>query len=690
MGRKDSSFDTRRLAGSASIKPAMKMELLSSFESFLSSKYPSFGQRHPRTERLGCSMDDYFDACQQIAGYSIERHLTCKPLWLYRSISLRLNDISIDKIEAFLEKKVRVIQEMKLYCDGMTQDRLSHFADCFHGAPRLRELVLSGNCVIDAVFPSLLSAPFLEKLDLQYAMISSPWPVRRFLASTKTLRTLRLKSVATKGDKDRVAKAFRQGLRKNGTLKELTLNDVQDDNFLAEILYGLVDHDCVAKLAISFEKGRFSQQGAQAFWHVLGTSTTLDKVTLSGDSWVAKALSGLGFSKTVRDLTIHAYQPDDSGNQSDLDAVCAASLKNLFNDNKTLRSLTFESCKFGNAACFALAAGLERSNTIDEICLDNVGFSFRSPLTNHLDKIKSLSSYEDYLANQEIISVVSGSSNLQKLCLRDCEESLSEATTLQVINRTRGTSLEYLDLSWSPIRTENCKEVLRAACESCSLKVLKLSRTGTDLNECSSELEMLLVKYPVKELYLNGNDGIQESCAMAIAKGLKRDNCLLEILSLPVVADRASHAILGEALTHNQSLQALVDYTSNVAAGEDSLISFISFLPKMQGLKKLDIEDNELTQKEQDALLSSLAQNTTLEHLRTGSLDSELAQFYLSLNRFGRRFLEPSEGTAPLKPSLWPLVLARMGRFEYSSELFYFLRAKVDLLCHEPSRKRKL
>ncbi len=87
-------------------------------------------------------------------------------------------------------------------------------------------------------------------------------------------------------------------------------------------------------------------------------------------------------------------------------------------------------------------------------------------------------------------------------------------------------------------------------------------------------------------------------------------------------------------------------------------------------------------------VVDGLQENTSLQRISwdleiwyklAPSNIKELIDFYLNLNRNGRKFLEPPL-TTRVPASLWPSVFAKMSSPQDASLLYYFLQKKPELL----------
>jgi hypothetical protein len=149
---------------------------------------------------------------------------------------------------------------------------------------------------------------------------------------------------------------------------------------------------------------------------------------------------------------------------------------------------------------------------------------------------------------------------------------------------------------------------------------------------------------------------------------------------------------LGEALVENSTLE-IIRLEGN-DFDQDALSQFFQLLPQMDGLMELglyvfDVDSEDLY----SAAVDGLRENTSLQRLTCdGEIWHEeapsnikvLIDFYLKLNRNGRKFLEPPL-TSRIPATLWPSVLAKMTCPQDTSLLYYFLQKKPELLVKSES-----
>jgi hypothetical protein len=119
--------------------------------------------------------------------------------------------------------------------------------------------------------------------------------------------------------------------------------------------------------------------------------------------------------------------------------------------------------------------------------------------------------------------------------------------------------------------------------------------------------------------------------------------------------DPAGMACLGFALQTNSSLQYLILNHCGISA--HGIHSFCVFLPRMRGLKTMELTGNPIDEDTaSDGLIEGMRSNHELEDIFCSNLSQEI-RYFLDLNRSGRRLLLASHNSIP--SALWPLVLAR-------------------------------
>jgi hypothetical protein len=103
----------------------------------------------------------------------------------------------------------------------------------------------------------------------------------------------------------------------------------------------------------------------------------------------------------------------------------------------------------------------------------------------------------------------------------------------------------------------------------------------------------------------------------------------------------------------------------------ECMISFLRSLPRMSGIRKVKIESS-FDVAENELLLLAVQETKTLLSVesRTARTPDDMVDYYLKLNRFGRRILDHTNWPS----GLWPVILSRMARDPKNADaLLFFL-----------------
>jgi hypothetical protein len=207
-------------------------------------------------------------------------------------------------------------------------------------------------------------------------------------------------------------------------------------------------------------------------------------------------------------------------------------------------------------------------------------------------------------------------------------------------------------------------------------------------------------------------------CTHSLAAGL-RQNETLKSIKLPWL-NLEFIGVIGEALTSNRSLESIYVYRepgfdydeinqhlrilpSLEAMEKESLLSFIRMLPRMKSLTCIaGLFDFRSTKPICQALVVALNENTWLKEIIEeveGNLDKlvdhvchdKAVQFYLQLNRLGRRHYVAAPENKAVPVGVLPHLFARMTDGpEYTSHLYYFLsHTSPELLAGREAIQRK-
>jgi Ran GTPase-activating protein (RanGAP) involved in mRNA processing and transport len=241
--------------------------------------------------------------------------------------------------------------------------------------------------------------------------------------------------------------------------------------------------------------------------------------------------------------------------------------------------------------------------------------------------------------------------------------------------------LQILNLLGNGLNDECVSKLSAALSKNESLEFLCLDFNDFGYKGVQSIASMLSQNKHLKELHLFGNR-IDSAGAERLADALCENSTLeILILSFNQIGNDGA-AALARALTVNTTLTKMW-FPSN-SIGSEGLQVVGEFLPRMKGLEQLHVGDFFDTFVA-EALLEGLKLNTRLSVLymeypiyEEPCLEDKL-DFYLRLNKSGRRLLQTSSAPA----GLWASALEKAGQ-NLSSQcspdvLFHMLKEKPDL-----------
>jgi Ran GTPase-activating protein (RanGAP) involved in mRNA processing and transport len=336
--------------------------------------------------------------------------------------------------------------------------------------------------------------------------------------------------------------------------------------------------------------------------------------------------------------------------------------------NASLKSLDLSNQRIGNAGIAALVEALGSNDTLESLLLS-------------FSKIKGA---EGAAAVQNLWR----NKTLKHLSLsyNFFEEEDEEATGFPT-DLSRNCVFETLNLRYVGLQSHGCRAVCESLQGSSCLRELDLSRNEISLDvDCATALNNLLGSTTLRVLCFTGNRVTSEGIEL-LARGLQGNSRLRELDLQECEIDNEGLLKLGEALVENSTLEILRlcdPFT------QDGVSQFFRLLPQMKGLKvlcitHLDVMVNELCV----AVVDGLRKNTVLQRLCDGDGRAwhdeapthvkSLIDFYLNLNRNGRKLLEPPLASR-VPVGLWPRILANMSSPKDTSLLYYFLRKKPSLV----------
>jgi hypothetical protein len=249
-------------------------------------------------------------------------------------------------------------------------------------------------------------------------------------------------------------------------------------------------------------------------------------------------------------------------------------------------------------------------------------------------------------------------------------------------------TLETIDLSENALELNQCRAICESLRGSSCLRELNLYANNIVFDDHGAQaLNDLLENTPLRMMDVGDNQITTQG--IAVLADVLRGNSFLKELRLGTCGISDEGLIqLGEALVENSTLE-MIQLEDNTF-GQDALSRFFQLLPQMDGLKELGLTESDVDSEElYSAVVDGLRENTSL--LRITCYDGEiwheeapsdikaLIDFYLNLNRNGRKFLEPPL-TSRVPAGLWPRVLAKMSSPQDTSLLYYFLQKKAELL----------
>lgn len=267
-----------------------------------------------------------------------------------------------------------------------------------------------------------------------------------------------------------------------------------------------------------------------------------------------------------------------------------------------------------------------------------------------------------------------------------CHNGINEECLEMIARGLRhNLTVVSLDLVGNQINDSSLSRLCHALQYNSSITYLCLDFNRFTHVGVASIGSMLKTNNTMRELHLFGNR-IDSRGAEALASALAQNSGLKSlVLSFNQIGNHGL-VVLGEALLLNSTLTKLWFPTNFV--NSHGLIPFANMLPQMKGLEEIfvgDVLDVDVT----EAFLEGLKCNTNLRHLHmdspmcdTDDYTQDHIDFYLTLNRSGRRLLESSKF---VPNSLWPCVLAKVrGEKDKASDpaiLYALLRERPDLFA---------
>jgi Ran GTPase-activating protein (RanGAP) involved in mRNA processing and transport len=502
------------------------------------------------------------------------------------------------------------------------------------------------------------------------------------ISNHPTLRTLVLDGYLTRAS----SQALRSCLCTNGTIDYLSIRlrptEKHEYSALEPILLGLACNRGVTHFRMTDSTLTRTNSCAIAWVELLQKNTSMKKLALIGCSIgredAAAIAQGIGGNTSLEKLDLTnistsygpAWQAMLTRNHSLKEIILSTLIARDefgyfargFAHNTSVKSLSLKGCAIGSTEVNALAFALLGNDTLESLSLRRHG----------------MPGAEDAAAVESLWQ----NDTLKHLTISDCasDDDVTGFPTVLLENCT----LETIDLSENTLGLNHCHAICESLRRSSCLRELNLSGNDIVLDDHGAQaLNDLLENTPLRMMDVSQNQITTQGIAV-LAHGL-RGNSFLRELRLEFCGIRNDGLIqLGEALVENSTLE-IVRLEGNVF-DQDVVSRFFQLLPQMDGLKELylspvfDMDSEEL----QSAVVDSLRENTSLQrltgwrdiwHQRMPSDIKALIDFYLNLNRNGRKFLEPPL-TSRVPAGLWPSVLTKMSSPQDTSLLYYFLQKK--------------
>jgi len=380
--------------------------------------------------------------------------------------------------------------------------------------------------------------------------------------------------------------------------------------------------------------------------------------------------------------------------------------EHMLDRNQSLKELGLRACYLGAAGATsfgAFARGLSPNTSLKELNLkDNgIGNDGAMELADALRGNKVLERLDlssNGIDGPEAVTVIKAlweSKSLTHLYLSDNTfgGNYNDRYTVFPEGLPKNTTFECLDLDGCHLNPGDLLAIFECFDGSTSLRELNLGQNCISLDDsCGATLKRLIERTSLRLLYFCSNEVTSEGMT-ELVEGLQSNLSLVELSLSDCGIDNEGLFKLGEGLVENKTLESLALEENEFDT--DGLSQFFGILPRMKGLKKLELNSADISDETVGlALLDGIRVNTSLEIIE-GIEESELSpafkesiDFYLQMNRNGRRYLgAPLANRMPL--GAWPHILTKLSPVSERDQLFYFLRNKADLVQCEKTLKRK-
>lgn len=239
-----------------------------------------------------------------------------------------------------------------------------------------------------------------------------------------------------------------------------------------------------------------------------------------------------------------------------------------------------------------------------------------------------------------------------------------------------------------PLDDESMSVLIRGLEHNAQLTSLDLSRNKC-LSRSLSTLSALLDRTKVQNLdlscqFIEHEDEYMDLSLLVAALGRTSTLQSLE-LKFNKLTDW-DMAFVAAALTYNTSIKHIGLASNKILNLGMSILS--SRIPSMPVLRSLLLTNNDFDEAGAEELAAALKENLVLGRVECtpSSPWSKTIRYYADLNWGGRRAILP--GHIPIQASLWPVILARVGRMgndensieERKADVLYYLLRKGPML----------
>ncbi|XP_037116568.1 uncharacterized protein LOC119128357 isoform X2 [Syngnathus acus] len=406
-----------------------------------------------------------------------------------------------------------------------------------------------------------------------------------------------------------------------GSLRELDLgwNDLRDDG-LEALAAGLAKPQCTLQV-LRLESCNLSKKSCEALASVLSSSRTLSHLDLSENKLCDHGVEALAAGLAKPQCTLQVLKLENCklskkscealasvlsspGSLRELDLsqnkLCDDGLEalaaGLAKPQCTLQVLVLWNCKLSKKSCEALASVLSSPGSLRELDLG----------CNDLcdDRLEALAA-----------GLAKPQCTLQVLKLERCELSKKSCEALASVLSSPG-NLRELDLSSNGLCDDGLEALAAGLAKpQCTLQVLELQNCELSKKSCEALASVLSSSRTLSHLDLGWND-LHDDGLEALAAGLAKPQCTLQVLGLMgCQLSKKSCEALASVLSSPGSLREL-DLSGNKFHDNDGLEALAAGLAKPQcTLQVLRLRSCKLSKKSCEALASILSSSRTLREL---------------------------------------------------------------------------